>query len=147
MTERVIYLIEKNLDESATQAEITEFESLLVSDPVIKNEFEEQKRIKEVLKKMKLKNPSVEVWDGYWLGVYNRIERGIAWIAISIGLFILLTYAAITAVEVFITDTETPYIVKIGIAAFVLGLLLLLFSVFREKLFTYKHDKYKEIQR
>lgn len=147
MNEKVIYLLEKNLDQSASEDEVKEFLNLLNSDPDLKKEFEEQKRIKGVLSEMKLKNPSAEVWDSYWLGIYNRVERGIAWIAISIGVFILLTYLAITVVEQFFSDSTTPFIVKIGIAALVLGSLLLLFSVFREKFFTYKHDKYKEIQR
>ncbi len=147
MNEKMIYLLEKNLDQSASEEEIREFESLLISEPELRSEYEEQKRVKGVLKEMKLKNPSVEVWDSYWLGVYNRVERGIAWIAISIGVFIILTYIAITAVEQFFADSTTPLIVKIGIAATVLGFMLLLFSVFREKLFTYQHDKYKEIQR
>lgn len=147
MNEKMIYLLEKNLDQSASEDEVKEFVDLLNSDPALKKEYEEQKRIKGVLNEMKLKNPSVEIWDSYWLSIYNKVERGIAWIAISLGVFILLTYIAVTAVEHFFADNTTPLVVKIGIAALVLGFLLLLFSVFREKLFTYKHDKYKEIQR
>jgi len=146
MNEKFIYLIEKYFDGELTTDEKNEFDSLLL-DENLRNEFEEQKRVKEVLNKMKLKNPSAEVWDKYWLGVYNKVERGIAWVAVSIGFLILIIYGSIEAVEKFFADTQTPGIVKFGISALVIGGLILLFSVIREKLFTGTRDKYKEVQR
>ena len=146
MNERFIYLIEKCFDNELNVNEKTEFDSLLqIKD--LKNEFEEQKRVKEVLSKMKLKNPTMEIWDKYWVGVYNKLERGIAWIAVSVGFLILVIYGSIEVVENFFADTQTPGIVKIGISALVIGGLILLFSVIREKFFTHTRDKYKEVQR
>jgi len=146
MNERFIYLIEKCFDNELNVNEKTEFDSLLQNKD-LKNEFEEQKRVKEVLSKMKLKNPTMEIWDKYWVGVYNKLERGIAWIAVSVGFLILVIYGSIEAVENFFADTQTPGIVKIGISALVIGGLILLFSVIREKFFTHTRDKYKEVQR
>ena len=147
MNERFIILLEKHFENEMTDSESQEFEALINSNAELKQEFEEQNRIKEVLRKMKLKNPSREVWDGYWLGIYNRVERGIAWIAISIGAIIFFGYASIEAVNSFINDTHTPPIVKVGISILVFGALVLIFSLLREKFFTSKHDKYKEVQR
>jgi len=147
MNERFIYLNEKYLDADITAEENAELENLLASDSELKNEFDEQVRIKGVLTKMKLKNPSVEIWDSYWLGVYNKLERGLAWILVSIGAAILIMYGSYEAVSEMFKDTSTPAFVKIGVTALVVGGLILLFSVIREKLFTGKHDKYKEIQR
>ncbi len=147
MKERFIYLNEKYLDGDITTEEQTELDSILNTDSGLKEEFEEQVRIKGVLKKMKLKNPSVEVWDSYWLGVYNRLERGLAWILVSIGAIILIGYGAYEAISEMLQDTSTPGFVKIGISALLTGGVILLFSIVREKLFTRKHDKYKEIQR
>ena len=147
MNERFIILLEKYFENELTDSESQEFETLINSNTKLKQEFEEQNRIKEVLRKMKLKNPSREVWDGYWLGIYNRVERGIAWIAISIGAIIFFGYASIVAVHSFINDTQTPPIVKVGISILVFGTLVLIFSLLREKFFTSKQDKYKEVQR
>jgi hypothetical protein len=147
MNERFIILLEKYFENELTDSESQEFETLINSNAKLKQEFEEQNRIKEVLRKMKLKNPSREVWDGYWLGIYNRVERGIAWIAISIGAIIFFGYASIVAVNSFINDTQTPPIVKVGISILVFGTLVLIFSLLRENIFTSKHDKYKEVQR
>jgi hypothetical protein len=147
MTDNFIYLLEKYLDTSANPEERIEFENLINSNPELYKEYEEQKRIKEVLRQMKLKNPSVEVWDSYWLGIYNRIERGLAWIMVSIGVLIILGFAALEFVNFIINDNTTPVLLKTGIIILVFGIFVLLFSVGREKFFTRKHDKYKEIQR
>ncbi|GBD91185.1 hypothetical protein BMS3Abin04_01911 [bacterium BMS3Abin04] len=147
MNERFIILMEKFFENELDEKEKLEFDSLLLNDHLLKKEFEEQKRIKEVLDKMKLKNPSKEFWDGYWTSLYNKLERGIAWIAISIGALILIAYGSIQAVNQFFADKQTPLIVQIGTVALVFGIIVLIFSVVREKYFTSKHDKYKEIQR
>ena len=147
MKERFIGLIEKYFESELSVEEKSELEKLLRDNPKLSEEFEEQKRIKEVLTKMKLKNPSRDVWDGYWLGIYNRIERGFAWILISIGAIIFFAYASIEAVNSFIKDTQVPQIVKIGIGILVFGILVLLLSLIREKFFVTKRDKYKEVQR
>lgn len=147
MTDRFILLLEKYFDEGLNKDEKQEFEHLINSDDKYKKEFEEQKRVKEVLSKMKMKNPSNEVWDSYWLGVYNQIERGLAWIIISIGAILLLGYGAVHMVENFFEDTQTPPVIKYGAAAVAVGFVILIISILREKLYTGTKDKYKEIQR
>ncbi len=147
MKERTLYLIEKYIDGSLNSEERFEMEEIVKNSPEIKKEIEEQKKVKEVLSKMKLKNPSKEVWDSYWLGIYNRLERGLAWIAISLGLLVIFAYSSYEMVQSMINDTHTPAFVKIATAVFIFGLLVLLWSVIREKIKTSKKDKYREIQR
>lgn len=147
MNERFIYLMEKFFEGSITDSEKNELSSLLETNQHLKIEFEDQKKIKEVLSKMKLKSPSTEVWDSYWLGVYRRLERGIAWIIFSAGAIILFAFGIYHAIDIFFNDTTTPTAVKWGIILLVVGLFILLISLLREKLYTYKRDKYKEIQR
>jgi hypothetical protein len=147
ISEKFIVLLEKYFSNEISSEEKIEFEKMLNSDSQLQSEFDEQKRIKEVLNKMKLKNPSREVWDSYWMGIYNRIERGIAWVVISIGAMIFFGYASYEIVNAFIKDTQAPVLAKIGISMLVFGGLILLFSLIREKIFSSKRDKYKEIQR
>jgi hypothetical protein len=147
MDNRFFLLAEKYLNNELSAAEKEELNTILLKEPKIKEDLEEQKKIKEVLNKMTLKNPSKEMWDGYWLVIYNRIERGIAWVAVSVGFIIVAVYGVIQAVESFLNDTQIPGIIKFGIAVLVIGVIILLFSVLREKFFTHKKDKYKEVQR
>lgn len=147
MNEKFIILMEKYLENEISIEETLEFENLLKKNNDLKIEFEEQKKIKEVLRKMNLKNPSEDLWDGYWDNTYNKLERSLGWLAFFIGALILIAFASIEFVNQLYNDNSSPLIVKIGVVSLVFGLLVLLFSVIREKYFTNKNDKYKEIQR
>ena len=147
MNERFIYLLENYFDKNLSEIEENEFLDLINNDPKLKHEFEEQKKVKEVLSKMMLKNPSREAWDGYWLGIYNRIERGIAWIVISIGAIIVLSFIAINVVEKLFETESIPVFYKAGIFLLMFGFVILFISLVREKFFKMKNDQYKEIQR
>lgn len=147
MNERFIYLQEKFFDNDLTIDEKSEFEKLLNENPIFKIEFNEQQRIKEVFKQMQLKNPSKEVWDGYWLGIYRKIERGLGWIFFSIGAIILLGFALYQLTISIWNDISLPIYIKFSMLSLIFGLIILAVSIFREKIFLFKKDKYKEIQR
>ncbi len=112
-----------------------------------RKEFEEMGKFEEVMGKMELKQPSKEVWKVYWTSVYNRLERSIGWIFLSIGAMILLFFGGYKIVEGIIQDADTPLFLKIGILAFMTGIVVLLVSLAREQLFTRKRERYKEIEK
>lgn len=147
MNEREIYLMEMALEGELSSDEKEEFEKMINENSSIKEEYEEQKKIKGVLMNMSLKNPGKEFWDGYWLSIYNKIERGIAWILISISAIVIAAYGIIEAIQNLLAETDIPVFLKISIIVFVIGIAILIFSLIREKITTNKVDKYKEIQR
>lgn len=147
MNEREIYLMEMALEGELSTDEKREFEKMINENSSIKKDFEGQKRIKGVLMNMSLKNPGKEFWDGYWLSIYNKIERGIAWILISISAIVIAAYGIIQAIQNLLAETDIPVFLKISIIVFVIGIAILIFSLLREKIATNKVDKYKEIQR
>ncbi len=135
------------VDRELNRAELLEFEALLEKNPEFRREYNEFKSLKEVTKSMKLKKPCSEVWDSYWLHVYNRIERGLAWIVFSIGAIILLVYAVFKIINNILYDTGLQDIVKIGVLFLIAGVVILFVSVVREKLYIYKTDPYREVKR
>lgn len=135
------------VDGELNSKERGEFERLIADNPEFKKEYEEYKKLKEATKDMKFKNPPAEIWDSYWLNVYNRIERGLGWILLSIGCIILLTFAGYHFFKALIFDANLPLIIKISIFSIIGGVAILLVSIVRERLFTYKSDPYKEIKR
>ena len=147
MTEREIYLMELALDGELTVEEKREFDELISSNYKLKNEFEEQKKVKEVLMNMSIKNPGKEFWDGYWLNIYNRIERGLAWILISISAIIIAGYGIYETITNLLAESNIPTFMKISIVVLVIGVTILIFSLLREKIATSKKDKYKGVQR
>ena len=121
------------------QSELNE----LKKNPDFLREYNELSKIKEVTFTMKFKNPAPEVWDKYWLNVYNKIERGIGLVLFSIGFFIII----FIVIQQALADTNVPTIVKVAILCLFGGLIILLVSVLRERIFVRKHDRYKEIIR
>lgn len=140
-------LLNKALDNMLTDEERIEFNSLLASSNQYQEEWKSLKQTKEITKTMKLKNPPEEVWDKYWLGIYSRLERGIAWILISIGAIVVLIYGSFKAVESIIQDPTLAWFLKAAILMLIAGGVFLFVSVVRERIFLRKTDKYKEIIR
>ena len=64
---------------------------------------------------MELKNPPKDAWRLYWASVYNRLERRIGWILLSIGAMIILFFGGYKMVEGIIQDPSTPLLLKAGI--------------------------------
>jgi len=146
-SDRFYHLLMGAIDGELTPKEHAEFTELVATHPEFKQEWQQYQQLKEVTQTMKFKSPPTEVWDKYWLNVYNRIERGIAWIIFSIGFMILLIYGSFKIVESLLADSQLVGIVKIGILAAIIGLVILIVSVLREKLMIQKTDPYKEVQR
>jgi len=110
-----------------------------------RRELEEMKKFEEVMNQMELKKPPMEVWQIYWSSVYNRLERHVGWILLSIGAIILLFYGGYKAIEGIIKDPSIPLVLKVGILVTLGGLVVLLVSISRERFFVRKRERYKEI--
>jgi predicted anti-sigma-YlaC factor YlaD len=110
-----------------------------------RSEFDEMFKLEEVMQRMAFKQPPKETWEVYWSLVYNRLERGIGWIFMSIGAMILLFFGGYKMVEGIIIDPEIPLLLKVGILAVLAGAVILLVSFGRERLFVNKRERYKEV--
>ena len=140
-------LIMKHLDGETSPSEAQELTVHLAECANCQQELEDLQKIKEVTGEMKKHFLPEMAWDEYWRRLFNRLERGISWILISIGAIILLVYGAYHFVIDVLGSSEIPGIVRVGILTLVIGLAILLVSVIREKLMVRKHDKYKEVKR
>ncbi len=83
---------------------------------------------------------------GYWRAIYNRLERGTGWIFFSIGAILLLAFGVWELLDKFFLSDQPPLLLKIGFGALLLGLIILLVSVGRERLFARAHDRYEEVE-
>ncbi|MFC2075832.1 anti-sigma factor family protein [candidate division KSB1 bacterium] len=139
------------LDKELTEAEAREVETHLETCPACRRELEKQKQLLEVTDTMKFLKPPEEVWERYWDHIYNRLERQIGWIFLSIGAIVLAAwglYALVTTVlPDFWNDPSLHIAVKIGIIAAGLGVAVLFVSVLRERILTIKTDRYREVKR
>jgi predicted anti-sigma-YlaC factor YlaD len=115
--------------------------------PECKREFDEMAKFEEVMGKMEFKKPPEEAWKVYWGSVYNRMERNVGWILLSIGAMMILFFAGYHLLRGIIEDVGTPLVLKVGILAALAGLVILFVSVLRERIFVNRRERYKEIEK
>ena len=145
--DRARELLMRALDGEITDAERAELETLLAADLDLRAEWERLTRVKEVTMGMKPRNPPEELWDGYWNSVYSRVERGIGWILVSLGAIVVGGWAVWEGTRDLVADPTLPALVKVGILALGFGLVIVAVGVVRHRLFVYRTDPYKDIQR
>lgn len=111
-------------------------------------QLQEATEMKEELDMLKFKEPSDVELNRYWSSVYNRLERGIGWIMLSLGSIIALSCWAFFVIEEFVADPGIAAALKIGVAALITGVIVLFVSLVRERLTLRRTDKYsREVQR
>jgi len=147
LTEEQMALLEKALGGKLSPDEQRTFQNLVKEHPDLRREWESLKTLHGVTTSMKFTNLPEETWDRYWANVYARLERGLAWLLISIGGAILVATAGYQAILAFLQDQHIPLFTKIAIAAVLVGTAILLVSVAREKWIMRRSDKYKEVLR
>ncbi len=117
-------------------------EEALARDPELRRELLELRRWKEAL----LGTDAVtdaEI-EAFWGAVYNRLERRAAWILLLAG----STGVVGAGCYLFFTHEWAHWSVKLAGASGLLGTLLLLWSVWRERRRALVHDRYaREVRR
>jgi anti-sigma factor RsiW len=140
--DRARALMMARLDGELTGEDGRELDRLIAADPALAVELTRLARVKEVTSMVALRTPSEEVWDGYWTGTYRRAERGFGWLLVGAGALVLAGWWLWHLLESLWADSGTPVAIRLAVFAVVLGMLVLLVSVIRERLFTRRHDPY-----
>lgn len=145
--ERLRRLMMKALDDELSPGEATELERALAADPALKREWDRLTRLKEVTSAMMLRPAPDDVWRDYWTSVYRRLERGLGWILLSVGAIVVGTYWIWIGIISLVSDSSIPWLVKAGTLALGTGVVILLVSVIREKVFLGIRQRYKDVER
>ena len=133
--DRFRMLMMKALDGELAGSEQSEFDNFLRNKECA-DELAQFHKVKEATMALKFSTPAPEVWDTYWTSVYHRLERGLAWLLLSLGAAALLAWGALLAAESIWAENEVPLLMKIAIFTVAGGLLLLFVSIIRERWFT-----------
>ena len=132
------------IDYEMTDEERLEFEKHLAICDQCRNMLNEMNQMKEATDTVKIADLPEAVWERYWTGIFNRIERSVAWFLFIAGALILTLYGLFK----FATDPGVTTIVGLGVILLVVGFAVLMLSVVREKLAVNKVDKYiSEVKR
>ncbi len=136
-------LMMASLDGEISAEDRAKLESHLAECADCKREFDELSTLSRLVGEIELPRPSQEDMMKYWPSVYARIERGAGWGLVVIGALIWVAYG----IFLFITDPTTGNMTKLLIALPVVGVLMLLISVIRERINVSKTERYKEVER
>ena len=135
------------LDDEISDEERVELEKHLTECDECTKELADFKDLKTITDDIILYQPEDEVFDKYWSSVYNRIERNVGWIILSVSGMVVLFYTGFMVIEDIIKDETLSCVFKVALIAFVAALSILLVSVLRERLNTRKNDRYKDVRR
>ncbi|TET22019.1 MAG: hypothetical protein E3J71_07425 [Candidatus Stahlbacteria bacterium] len=145
--ERFKHLLLKVVDGVASDKERQEFLAHIRSCEECRCEYGEFRNLEELMSTIKLKDLSEDARAAYARSLYNRLERGLGWIFLSLGAILLLGFGGFMLIKEFIINPAVSVILKIGVCAVLAGLIVLLVSVLKERLFVRKYDKYsKEVK-
>lgn len=135
------------LDDELTAEEKQQIEEHLADCATCTTELEDFKRLKSITDNLSLFQPEDKVFSEYWSSIYNRIERSVGWVLLSVSGMALVFYAGYKMVEDIVKDPDVAIVFKIAMIGFIAALAILLISVLREKLNLRKKDRYKDVRK
>ena len=124
-----------------------QLDQLLADYPDLGEDWERMNRVKEVTISMSYREPPEEIWQEYWVSVYNRCERGVGWLIMTLSAVVVLSWVAWEVIAAMFADSTMPFALKLAVLGVAVGAIILLVSVAREKWFIRRKDPYREVIR
>ena len=121
-------------------------EERLREDPELRREERDFRRMKQLMDGIDFLEPTEAEWRAHWSVIYNRLERGIGYLLLSVGSLILLLTGAWHFLNDFLLDPEQPLLLRVGVGTAVAGGVFLGVSVVRERIRVYRYDRYNEVE-
>lgn len=131
------------LDGELTPEETVRINEHLARCAACRSEYEQLRETTGKLAAMSFKEPEDAVLEQVWKSPYSRFARNASLVMIIAGYALLIGYGVYEV----LTSGKEELPAKMATAAIVLGFLILLGQLIRERVKTYKTDPYKEIER
>ncbi len=140
-------LISGYVDEELSEEESRRLREHLKICGECRKELERARTIKKSLDMAAIRTPEDDFWDGYWAGIYNRLERNTGWIFLIIGMLIMACGGVSMIMRDFLFASETPLWAAVGCIFLTFGLMVMTVSLIRERIRVNKHERYKDVRR
>jgi len=118
----------------------------LREDARARDEVDRLVRLKAFTDHLQLREAPREAWEDFHRRVYNRRERGLGWTLFLLGATVVGGYVVLRLAVALIT-AAIPVVVRLGVFLVGVGLLVLVGSALRERLFTRKRERYDDVAR
>ena len=96
---------------------------------------------------LRLKQAPPEEWEVFWESIYNRAERSLGWVLFVLGAAVLGGWGIWELATALLQTEDLPLLVKGAIVVGTGGVLVLLLSVIRERVFKRSRTRYKDVIR
>lgn len=131
------------LDGELTPEETRQINDHLTRCAACRAEYEQLRETSGKLTAISLREPTDAVLAQAWKSPFSRLARNTSLVMIIAGYTALIGYGLFE----FLASGKEELPAKLGLAAIVLGFLILLVQLIRERVRTWKTDPYKEIER
>lgn len=131
------------IDGELTPEEANEINAHLIKCAECREEYEQLRETAARIETVSFREPRDKVLKSLWRSPYSRLTRNSGLILVFAGWLALIVYGLF---EMFRSGDE-PFFPKVAVAAVIFGFIVLLASVIRERIHTYKVDPYKEVER
>ena len=135
------------LDGEISADQQRQLDRMLADNPELRDDWARMGQVKEVTRSMSYREPPEEIWQEYWVSVYNRCERGVGWLLMTLSAVVVLSWVAWEVIAAMFADSSMPFLLKLAVLGVAVGAIILLVSVAREKWFVRRKDPYREVIR
>jgi predicted anti-sigma-YlaC factor YlaD len=140
-------LLSAYVDGELAAQDLARVEAYLAENAAARREVEKIRQLKTMTGSLRLKDPPPEEWEIFWRGVYNRLERSVGWLLLLAGLVICGGWAMWQLAVALYLSENLPMIVKLAVGLGASGLLVLLVSVIRERIYKRQRTRYRHVIR
>ncbi len=140
-------LLSAFVDGELDAEEVARVEAHLKDNPETRREVDQLLRLKNLTGAMRLKEAPPEEWEAFWHSVYNRSERSLGWILLTLGLAVAGGWFVWSLLQSLLITESLPLPVKGAIIVGIAGVLVLLASVIRERIHKRNKTRYKDVIR
>lgn len=118
----------------------------LAKDEAARREVDRLRHFNHVTGALQLKEGPPERWEAFWERFPHRAERHLGWLLLTVGVVVVGLWG-LWNLLMKLVGSGLPLFVKGGFFLGALGLLVLLVSVVRERIYVRGHTRYKDVIR
>jgi predicted anti-sigma-YlaC factor YlaD len=131
------------LDGELTQQESQRVDVHVRECPRCRAVLDDFRQLRGDIKDLGYPEPKEAEWSRVMAGFTFKATRGLGWLLWIGGAVVLVAYG----IYAFATDDTVKAFERVVVLAVLLGVMLVFVTVLAERLSSYKHDKYKDIQK
>jgi len=145
--ERDAPLLSAYVDGELDADDATRVEAYLAASDEGRREVQRLRELRALTDQLQLRPAPPEAWEAFWDRHYNRAERSLGWLLCGTGLIVLAAWGLYEVATALIGTTELAWWIKGSILAATAGIVVLLVSVIRERIYVRRRTRYKDVVR